>query len=180
MSSDLHHVALQTKNVVVLGDSNIVGTPLAALLRNKGASSVTVCHRIALSRVFDPPPVAGHAIAPAARPERTTEAAADNPAHEEEAVLRASVDACLPRLPGPMGTGVDIEDPDAEQSALQTGAAEQTAAADSLDPKKATSGHTHVEVSSVVNDDGVRTIQIEVRHGEVVQLHTPLSQHIGP
>ncbi len=26
--------------------SNIVGTPLAALLRNKGAAAVTVCHQL--------------------------------------------------------------------------------------------------------------------------------------
>ncbi len=35
----------QGKNCVVLGDSNIVGTPLAAMLRDKGAAAVTICHR---------------------------------------------------------------------------------------------------------------------------------------
>ena len=31
---------------VVVGDSNVVGTPLAVMLRDRGAATVTVCHRI--------------------------------------------------------------------------------------------------------------------------------------
>ncbi|EFJ44877.1 hypothetical protein VOLCADRAFT_44449, partial [Volvox carteri f. nagariensis] len=38
-------VEVQGKTCVVLGDSNIVGTPLAAMLRDKGAAAVTICHR---------------------------------------------------------------------------------------------------------------------------------------
>jgi 5,10-methylene-tetrahydrofolate dehydrogenase/methenyl tetrahydrofolate cyclohydrolase len=38
-------VSLAGKTAVVLGDSNIVGTPLAALLRDEGAALVTICHR---------------------------------------------------------------------------------------------------------------------------------------
>lgn len=30
---------------VVVGDSNVVGTPLAVMLRDRGAAAVTVCHR---------------------------------------------------------------------------------------------------------------------------------------
>eukprot|EP00879_Flechtneria_rotunda_P021753 GHRR01022937.1.p1 GENE.GHRR01022937.1~~GHRR01022937.1.p1 ORF type:complete len:385 (+),score=137.70 GHRR01022937.1:206-1360(+) len=39
-------VNLAGKTAVVLGDSNIVGTPLAALLRDEGAALVTTCHRV--------------------------------------------------------------------------------------------------------------------------------------
>lgn len=41
-----HADLLQGKSCVVLGDSNIVGTPVAAMLRDQGAASVTVCHRV--------------------------------------------------------------------------------------------------------------------------------------
>ena len=37
-------VAVAGKSAVVVGDSNIVGTPLAALLRDRGAAAVTVCN----------------------------------------------------------------------------------------------------------------------------------------
>ena len=39
-------IQIQGKSCVVVGDSNIVGTPLAAMLRDKGAAAVTVCHRL--------------------------------------------------------------------------------------------------------------------------------------
>lgn len=39
-------IAVKGKSCVVLGDSNIVGTPVAAMLRDQGAASVTVCHRV--------------------------------------------------------------------------------------------------------------------------------------
>lgn len=67
----------------MLGDSNIVGTPLAAMLRDAGARSVTVCHRAATAAVFG----------------------AGAPEHEHERRARASADACLPRLPGPRSAG---------------------------------------------------------------------------
>lgn len=42
------HVSLAGKTAVVLGDSNIVGTPIAALLRDAGVALVTTCHRVSL------------------------------------------------------------------------------------------------------------------------------------
>ena len=45
--------AAQGKNCVVLGDSNIVGTPLAAMLRDKGAAAVTICHRRSYREWFE-------------------------------------------------------------------------------------------------------------------------------
>lgn len=66
----------------MLGDSNIVGTPLSVLLRDAGAGTVTVCHRIAYNNLFD------DRTAPRMRPQ-----------------LRA--DACLPRLPGPYSPETD-------------------------------------------------------------------------
>jgi hypothetical protein len=72
--------AVQKKHVVVVGDSNIVGTPLSVLLRDAGAGTVTVCHRIAYNNLFD-----------------------DRTAPRMRQQLRA--DACLPRLPGPYNPG---------------------------------------------------------------------------
>lgn len=63
------------KSCVIVGDSNIVGLPLAMLLRDMQAASVTVCHR-SLHRPL--------ATAP-----------------EAEAMERAQSAACLPVLPGP-------------------------------------------------------------------------------
>ncbi|WIA32772.1 hypothetical protein OEZ86_005956 [Tetradesmus obliquus] len=68
-------VSLAGKTAVVLGDSNIVGTPLAALLRDEGAALVTICHRPSIHDWF-----------------------------EERSACRsqrAQADVCLPRLPGP-------------------------------------------------------------------------------
>lgn len=39
------HLPLRGRHVVVLGDSNTVGTPLSMLLRDRGAAAVTVVHR---------------------------------------------------------------------------------------------------------------------------------------
>ena len=39
-------ISVRGLSCVVLGDSNVVGTPLAAMLRDRGAATVTVCHRI--------------------------------------------------------------------------------------------------------------------------------------
>jgi hypothetical protein len=68
---------VQEKNVVILGDSNIVGTPMSVMLRDAGAGSVTVCHRIAYRDLFI---------------DRKLPESSD---------LRATAAACLPRLPGP-------------------------------------------------------------------------------
>lgn len=59
---------------VVLGDSNIVGTPLAGLLRDLGAAVVTICHRMSYNEWFE---------------------------GDWEQQQRARARACLPRLPGP-------------------------------------------------------------------------------
>jgi 5,10-methylene-tetrahydrofolate dehydrogenase/methenyl tetrahydrofolate cyclohydrolase len=66
-------IGVQGRSAVVVGDSNIVGTPLAALLRDQGAAAVTVCHRLSYQDW----------CGPASAPQR------------------AAADACLPRLPGP-------------------------------------------------------------------------------
>lgn len=63
-----------------------MGTPLSAMLRDAGAATVTVCHRIAYSNIF-----------------------ADRRRNELGA-LRASADACLPRLPGPTGMTYRLRD----------------------------------------------------------------------
>ena len=39
-------VEVRGRSCVVVGDSNVVGTPLAVMLRDHGAAAVTVCHRI--------------------------------------------------------------------------------------------------------------------------------------
>lgn len=63
------------KRAVIIGDSNIVGTPMAMLLRDQGAGFVTVCHRAAYASWFGDKDV--------------------------EERIRAYARACAPRLPGP-------------------------------------------------------------------------------
>lgn len=65
------------KHVVILGDSNIVGTPLSMLLRDTGAGTVTVCHRMSYADLFR---------------DRSSRHCSN---------ARAQSAACLPRLPGP-------------------------------------------------------------------------------
>lgn len=45
-------VAVRGKSVVVMGDSNIVGVPLAMLFRDAGAATVTVLHRTSYRELF--------------------------------------------------------------------------------------------------------------------------------
>jgi 5,10-methylene-tetrahydrofolate dehydrogenase/methenyl tetrahydrofolate cyclohydrolase len=45
-------VVMKDKNVVVLGDSNVVGMPLAMLFRDAGAATVTVIHRTSFRELF--------------------------------------------------------------------------------------------------------------------------------
>lgn len=45
-------VAVRGKSVVVMGDSNIVGMPLAMLFRDAGAATVTVLHRTSYGELF--------------------------------------------------------------------------------------------------------------------------------
>ncbi|KAF5838022.1 tetrahydrofolate dehydrogenase/cyclohydrolase [Dunaliella salina] len=73
-------ISVRGRSAVVVGDSNIVGTPLAAMLRDEGAAAVTVCHRISYSDWF-----ASHEAALLQQQDRA----------------RAAAAACLPQLPGP-------------------------------------------------------------------------------
>lgn len=82
---------LQKKHVVVVGDSNIVGTPLSVLLRDAGAGTVTVCHRIAYTNIFE-----------------------DRFMHAQRRQLRPHAHACLPRLPGPYSATVTAAECPAE------------------------------------------------------------------
>lgn len=68
-------VPLRGRSAVVVGDSNTVGTPLAALLRDAGAASVTVVHRASYAALFQ-------------------DAACDL-----AAAARAAAEACAPRVP---------------------------------------------------------------------------------
>ena len=69
-------VELQGKKAVVIGDSNVVGTPLAMLLRDSGVAALTVCHRSSFQDLFaQAAPVQEHA--------------------------RVQADVCLPSTPGP-------------------------------------------------------------------------------
>jgi 5,10-methylene-tetrahydrofolate dehydrogenase/methenyl tetrahydrofolate cyclohydrolase len=70
------NVQLAGCNVVILGDSNIVGMPLAMLFRDGGAATVTVVHRTSYGELFA------------------------DAASEERAAQRAEAGACHPRLPG--------------------------------------------------------------------------------
>lgn len=65
------------KRAVIIGDSNVVGTPMAMLLRDQGAGFVTVCHRPAYVSWYG------------------------GPSAEAEERIRAYARACAPRLPGP-------------------------------------------------------------------------------
>lgn len=78
-------VALRGKNVVILGDSNIVGMPLAMLFRDHGAATVMVVHRTSYRDLFE------------------------DASSEVRATQRADAGACHPRLPGPLsGHGVGL------------------------------------------------------------------------
>lgn len=46
------NIPLRNKSIVIVGDSNIVGMPLAMLFRDEGASTVTVIHRTSYSSLF--------------------------------------------------------------------------------------------------------------------------------
>lgn len=61
--------------VVVIGDSNTVGLPLAVLFRDNGAAAVTICHRMAYDSY-------------------------EESRRDAEASERANADACLPPISG--------------------------------------------------------------------------------
>lgn len=77
---------LEGKTAVVVGDSNVVGLPLAMLLREHHVAAVTICHRTALQELY----------------------ASEQDVCHASAQQRAQVGVCLPRLPGPRpGSGHD-------------------------------------------------------------------------
>jgi Tetrahydrofolate dehydrogenase/cyclohydrolase, NAD(P)-binding domain len=61
--------------VVVIGDSNTVGLPLAVLFRDNGAAAVTICHRVAYDSY-------------------------EESLRDAEAAERAQAQACLPPISG--------------------------------------------------------------------------------
>lgn len=46
-------IMVMGKSVAIVGDSNIVGMPLAMLFRDEGAATVTVVHRTSYSGLFN-------------------------------------------------------------------------------------------------------------------------------
>jgi 5,10-methylene-tetrahydrofolate dehydrogenase/methenyl tetrahydrofolate cyclohydrolase len=101
------NVEIQGKSVAIVGDSNIVGMPLAMLFRDEGAATVTVVHRSSYSSLFS-----GGALAAS-----KTETLSDRNSHEtatettkttppvvetDIARRRAEANACLPHTPGPI------------------------------------------------------------------------------
>ena len=79
---------VQGKHAVILGDSNTVGMPLAMLLRDSGAATLTICHRVAFTELFDSDAQQRREIGKLSK-------------GEDFGATRATVDACLPQLPGP-------------------------------------------------------------------------------
>lgn len=67
-------INLGGKEAVLMGDSNIVGTPLAMLLRDSGIAAHTICSRPSMQALFD---------------------------DWKLGTKRAAAQVCLPRLPGP-------------------------------------------------------------------------------
>ena len=70
-------ITLQGKRAVVIGDSNVVGTPLAMLLRDSGVAALTVCHRSSYQDFFD------------------------RASQQQQEQARVQADVCLPTAPGP-------------------------------------------------------------------------------
>jgi methylenetetrahydrofolate dehydrogenase (NADP+) / methenyltetrahydrofolate cyclohydrolase len=102
------NVEIHGKSVAIVGDSNIVGMPLAMLFRDEGAATVTVVHRSSYSSLFS-----GGALAES----RTAEALGETKTMvqkesigeeisasdiDDTARRRAEAKACLPHTPGPV------------------------------------------------------------------------------
>ncbi|GLC33836.1 hypothetical protein PLESTB_000510100 [Pleodorina starrii] len=98
-------VEVQGKTCVVLGDSNIVGTPLAAMLRDKGAAAVTICHRRSYREWFED--------------------------QEQVQRTRAAAAVCLPGLPGPSRPPPSLVTPPPADAADASAEAAAAAAASS-------------------------------------------------
>eukprot|EP00798_Chlamydomonas_sp_ICE-L_P002795 gene2795-12670_t len=115
-------VIIKGRSCVVVGDSNIVGTPIAAMMRDLGAATVTICHRISYQdRPIASGPLEGKAVAsgPAANtqvgPLASTKTLVlflqpESPSSFTAQLFQDSVQvqqmrshaaACLPQLPGP-------------------------------------------------------------------------------
>ncbi len=101
------NVEIHGKSVAIVGDSNIVGMPLAMLFRDEGAATVTVVHRSSYSSLFS-----GGALA-ASKAEalgdkmaqKNLNQTAETAAAESDidiARRRAEANACLPHTPGPI------------------------------------------------------------------------------
>ncbi len=73
-------ITLPGKTAVVIGDSSVVGTPLAMLLQANGVAALTVCPRSSYPEAFD----ASHS-------------------NSEHSQARADAGACLPHQPKPAG-----------------------------------------------------------------------------
>jgi 5,10-methylene-tetrahydrofolate dehydrogenase/methenyl tetrahydrofolate cyclohydrolase len=89
---------LAGRSVAIVGDSNIVGMPLAMLFRDAGAANVTVVHRSSYGELFADGRRWAAPAPPAAAAGGGGGAAA---AAAAAAAARAAAAACAPRLPGP-------------------------------------------------------------------------------
>lgn len=76
---------IHNKKVVVIGDSNTVGLPLAVLFRDNGAAAVTICHRVAYDSY-------------------------EESRRDAEASERANADACLPPISGSGQRALEVDD----------------------------------------------------------------------
>lgn len=141
---------------MVVGDSNIVGIPLSAMLRDAGAATVTVCHRIAYRNLF-----------------------ADR-RRKDVAAFRASADACLPRLPGPTGMAyrqqhqnwaVDRPKGDLVEGEVWVKEAAPDDLLASVDSGDESKKEQNVTVS-VSHSEGTSTVEIQVRLDSQVTLNS--------
>lgn len=85
------NLPIRNKKVVVVGDSNTVGLPLAVLFRDEGAAAVTICHRVAYNDYTEDQ-------------QRTEEA------------RRAAAEACAPSVPSPSSMKTEQQGPDAAEA----------------------------------------------------------------
>lgn len=99
-------IQIKDKTVAILGDSNIVGMPLAMLFRDEGASTVTVVHKTSYSCLFD----AGNQVEEPRDGKTGKDLSVSYDSlyvrsylheHNENASHRAEAGACLPLTPGP-------------------------------------------------------------------------------
>lgn len=117
------NVEIHGKSVAIVGDSNIVGMPLAMLFRDEGAATVTVVHRSSYSSLFSGGALAAskaEALGGEGQPQNekksqmnldtmqtaTTEtqvpaAESSSTSDVHTARRRAEANACLPYTPGP-------------------------------------------------------------------------------